>query len=413
MTLLQESKNTHMDHLEDLPFLYGSVGLRDAIRFQIGLRIMLKGESSQRYFTTVKVDGAPAVFVGTDPQNGKFFVQTKSLFNKEPKVNYTNQDIDKNHEGGLAQKLKLVLKYLKPLGIQGILQGDLMFDDDIKKAETIEGEEVISFQPNTIKYTVPKDSDIGRQIQKQKIGVVFHTTYTGQSITTLKAKFGADVSKIKNKSPFVWVSDQNVTDVSGTATLTKQESDIINQILLQIGKLIRSVDSKFIDSFKKGGENELMGSLILIYTNQTVSKGTGILDAKRHMKGLEDWLNERYQKEQAKVKTDQQKEKRTSERDSILEFMKTNKQKLLQLFTIQELLTRQKIILLRKLEKIEGMTKQFIDTGDGYKVTKPEGFVIVSHQKGNAVKIIDRLEFSRANMTAKKVWKESIEGNDK
>jgi hypothetical protein len=120
------------EHIEDDVLNFGVSGTRDAIAFLQSLRDMLAGHSPSKVNVTTKWDGAPAVFCGINPDNGKFFVGSKSVFNKDAKLNYTPQDIDDNHghAPGLVSKLKVALRYLPKLGIKGILQGDMMFAKD-------------------------------------------------------------------------------------------------------------------------------------------------------------------------------------------------------------------------------------------------------------------------------------------
>ena len=176
---LNEAKNTHLEHLEDEIINNGYQGGVNAVEFLKSIRNMLVGSSRRKLNVSVKWDGAPAVFCGINPENGKFFVGTKSVFNKNAKVNYTNADIRKNHSGELASKLSIALKELKRLGISGVLQGDFLFSQSDLKKINLDGDDMISFTPNTITYAVPVNSSIGRQISRARMGIVFHTKYTG------------------------------------------------------------------------------------------------------------------------------------------------------------------------------------------------------------------------------------------
>ena len=129
-----KEKNTHLEHLEDDIINRGSRGGENALNFLRSVRDMLAGSSNKKVNMTVKWDGAPAIICGINPENGKFFVGTKSVFNKNAKVNYTNADIRKNHSGELASKLSIALKELSRLGIKGVLQGDFLFSQsDLKR----------------------------------------------------------------------------------------------------------------------------------------------------------------------------------------------------------------------------------------------------------------------------------------
>ncbi len=230
-------KNLHLEHLEDEIINYGVGGGRAAINFLQSLRDMLSGSSRSSINMTVKWDGAPAIFAGIDPEDGKFFVAKKSVFNVNPKLYKTNEEIDNDLSGNLNSKFKIALKEFSKLGIKGVLQGDLMFTDDIERT-TIEGVVYYTFQPNTIVYAVPVDSDLGRVINKSKIGVVWHTTYTGNSLPDMKASFGVNISGL-NKTSSVWMDDATYKDVSGRATFTEKERAAVTAVLSQTGKTVQ------------------------------------------------------------------------------------------------------------------------------------------------------------------------------
>ena len=179
-------KNLHLEHLEDEIINYGVNGGRAAINFLQSLRDMLAGSARSSVNMTVKWDGAPAIFAGIDPEDGKFFVAKKSVFNVNPKLYKTNAEIDADVSGALVSKFKIALAEFSKLGIKGVLQGDLMFTDDVS-TDTIEGTKYYTFQPNTIVYAVPVDSKLGSIIKKAKIGIVWHTTYSGKTLQDMKS----------------------------------------------------------------------------------------------------------------------------------------------------------------------------------------------------------------------------------
>ena len=172
---LTEDKNTHLEHLEDDILNSGVSGGRNAINFLLSLKDMLQGRSRRKFNVTVKWDGKPAVFAGTNPENGKFFVGTKSIFNVNPKLNYTNADIEANHghAGGLVDKLKASLRYFKALGIPGVWQGDLLYTSDDLSTANVGGDDCVIFTPNTITYAVDVNSVVGKNIQRSKIAVSY------------------------------------------------------------------------------------------------------------------------------------------------------------------------------------------------------------------------------------------------
>ena len=183
----KEGKNTHLEHLEDNIFNKGFAGAKEAVDYLYSLHQMLEGNSKAPVSMTTKWDGAPAIIAGKDPQTGKFFVGTKGVFAQKPKLNFTPQDIERNHAdqgdkdaSGLRDKLKLALKFLSRLNWDTVAQGDMLFaGPEDKKEVVIDGKSHIVFKPNTITYAVPKDSELGKQIQNAGFGIVWHTEYVG------------------------------------------------------------------------------------------------------------------------------------------------------------------------------------------------------------------------------------------
>ena len=152
---LSENRNTHLTHIEETIITDGSSGAENAINFLKEVRNMLSSSVRTGVNITTKWDGAPAIFCGIDPSDGKFFVATKSVFNVNPKLNKTVADIRKNHTGGLVEKLTVALNELSKLGIKGVIQGDMMYTKSDLQKKTIDGEDYIIFQPNTIVYAIP------------------------------------------------------------------------------------------------------------------------------------------------------------------------------------------------------------------------------------------------------------------
>ncbi len=397
---LAESKNIHLEHIEDEIFNRGAIGLREAINFLLSLRNMLLGHSNSRVNVTVKWDGAPAIVVGTDPQSKKFFVATKSAFNKNPKVNYSTSDIYKNHSGPLADKLATVFTLLKPLNIKEILQGDLLYLAEDLKTVVIDGEKCIAFRPNTITYAVPLESDLGKKIARTKLGVVFHTTYTGDSIKDLKASFGANVNKYKNASNSLWINDAYYKDESGTATLTADESAQVTALLSLAGHLFQAIDSSFLNSLAR---DETLRNLIKTFNNSKVKAGQPIGNVKSHVTELLAFIDQKFQSEIDALKTEKGKQSREDKLKSIKSFIRKSRGAFLGVFEMYNLLTQTKNIIIRKLQSVKSLGT-FIETSDGFRVTTPEGFVAVDNISGKAVKLVDRLEFSYANFTVAKDW---------
>jgi hypothetical protein len=351
------------------------------------------------FYITVKWDGAPAIFAGTNPDNGRFFVGTKSVFNKRtPKINYTVADIKKNHSGDLAKKLIIALQEFPKLNIKGIVQGDFLYSKSDLKMQKIDGVAHVTFRPNTITYAIPANSNLAKTILKSKMGVVFHTTYTGSSMESMSANFGFNANRLNN-SRTVWAIDANFKDVSGSATLTERETEKVTEILSEIGYLFRALDSKFV---RLVNENDKIRTMIMTYNNSKVRSGRGISNTSSHVKGLVKYIKDKFDSEIAKLKTEKSQQKRVRELESIENFIIKNARQFVIMFEIQKEMIQAKNILIRKLEKAKSIGT-FIETGTGFKVTAPEGFVAIDHI-GNAVKLVDRMEFSRINFNLAKNW---------
>ena len=405
LTESKAGKNLHLEHLEDEIINFGVDGGRAALNFLRSLRDMLAGASRSSVNMTVKWDGAPAIFAGIDPSDGKFFVAKKSVFNVNPKLYKTNAEIDDDLSGTLNAKFKVALAELSKLGIKNVLQGDLMFTDDVE-SDNIDGTSYYTFQPNTIVYAASKDSDLGKQINKAKIGIVFHTTYEGKDLQDMKAKFGADISKL-NKPSSVWMDDATYKDVSGRATFTEKETESITKILSEVGKTFQKISGPRLRTFLKLQESmkgPIVGASLKTYNNSKVRAGEVIKNPVAHAKEYEKWVSDSIQKQIDKVKSDAGKKKYENMQKEYVREVKKHTANLVQVITFQNLLVDAKMQIVKKLNSVKGLTDTFIRTPNGYKVTNPEGYVAIDRVSGGAVKLVDRMEFSFNNFTAIKAW---------
>lgn len=389
-SFIVEQKNTHMTHIEDM-LLYGGVdGTRQAIFALRDMRNILAGKKEGDI--SVKWDGAPAIFAGTDPRDGKFFVAKKGIFNKNPKIYKTAKEIEADTSGDLANKLKTALRHLPALGIEGVIQGDFLFGSEDLKRETIDGKQYVTFHPNTIVYAVPIEQ--AKELLSAKIGIVWHTSYSGSSFETMKASYGVNVSNLK-KSKNVWFQDAMLRDVRN-ATLTSDETETINAYLSQIGKLFNEVSGNTLRTLESSPD---LARTIEQFNNMFVKKGAIIGDSSRHVEKLIRWIRGRYQQEITSRKTAKGKEAQQLKRDEVLKFFSPeNKQSLIKLFDLQKLIVITKMRLINKLNSLSKMAT-FVKTKDGYKVTGQEGYVAIDTLGDNAVKLVDRMEFSYNNFS--------------
>ena len=383
------SANTHLTHLEELVLTQGPRGYELARAFLLELLQTLKGNSESKVQTSVKWDGAPAMFAGINPENGKFFVGTKSIFNKVPKINYTEEDIIRNHghAPGLVDKLTKGLKYLPSLGIQKILQGDFMFDDEMLEIVNIDGEPHYRFKPNTIVYAVPVNSKLGKKIGQSKFGIVFHTTYDSLDSG---ASFGADVSNLKDV-PGIWYDDAFFTDDTGTVTLTEDEEARVIQLVKEADQVNQKINY-----------TDMPSALLNIYINSEIKAGGFLDNPEESFSGFVNWYSQRLEKKIEKLKSDRGRARATESGRQALQAIEAKKQDILDLFKVSRLLFEAKNIFIQKYNNAVYNTKHFVDDGSGDLVaTNPEGYVAVDHE-GNGIKFVDRLEFSRANFLVDK-----------
>jgi len=397
----KEGANLHLEHIEDEVLNRGVSGARDAINFLRSLRDMLAGHADAKVATTTKWDGAPAVFCGINPDNGKFFVGTKGVFNVNPKLNYTDADIDTNHPSeGLNAKLKVALRYLPKLGIDGILQGDMMFTKGDVQKKTIDGVKYIIFQPNTIVYAVPEDSALAKTMLSAQMGIVFHTSYTGKTFSDMKASFNIDINHLKTTKD-VWFRDAYFIDASGTASFTEKETKEVTYALSDAGTLFQKINSMTLNRIST---NETLLVQIKTFNNTKVREGKAITDTVKHTQELIKWVEEKLNKEILAAKKEDTKLKRQAEKNEIMRFYRNNNGELIKIFNLMNDLVIVKNMIVNKLQQMKQVTHTFLQTDDGYKITNPEGFVAVDKLSGGAVKLIDRLEFAHANFTAAKNW---------
>ena len=402
-------KNLHMEHIEDEVFNNGVNGARESITFLQSVRDMLSGNAQSKLDITVKFDGAPAVFVGTDPADGKFFVGTKGVFNKNPKLIKQLSDVALyGYKGQLASKLVIAFNELQKLNIQGVLQGDMMFTQNDLESTEVDGIQYITFQPNTIVYAVPSRSALAQKIQKAKIGIVFHTTYTGTSLEEMGASFGADVSGLDNTDS-VWYSSAEYEDKSGSVTMTKQETSVLTGFLSIAGKAFRRVNTSQLKSIldnQSSLPSSLTGASFKTYLNSLVRLGKSVTETNYHANKYIRYLNDYFEtKVYPKIKSEAGKLKKTQAKEEIIKNIQQNRKTLEAVMEMYINISIAKQIIIDKLNMgAKRFPNTFVRTDSGYKVVNDEGYVAIDTIKGNAVKLVDRLEFSYNNFNGIKNW---------
>ena len=383
------SKNVHLDHVEDVILNDGIAGAHIALNFIESVAKNLAGSGNKTVDVTTKWDGSPAVICGTNPENGRFFIGTKAVFSKRsPKIIYNQDDIKRFYEDqpGLQRQLEALLKYLPKLDIGNvILQGDMMFGEGEVGEQTIKGERFTTFKPNTILYAIPFESDLADQIRRAKIGIVFHTTYQGKTMKDLAPTYSVNVKDLK-KNEAVWFDDATYKDVSGKTTLTQDEYEMVLRHLDDAEEALDALNPIRFEQLLTAGA---LVSMIKMHTNNEIRGGRQFHGD--YIANLNKFVEQRIESDNIRDAT---KEKKKAQYAALLNRLKDT---IVSVMKFQESINQAKLLIIKKLQNIDSMST-FVPKGDGsYDVTKQEGFVAVDHLTSKAVKLVDRLEFSRMN----------------
>jgi cytidyltransferase-like protein len=403
------AKNTHLEHIEDELINQGAAGVERSLDLFEELLVTMAGHTPTPIDITTKWDGAPAIFAGTDPMDGKFFVGTKGVFARDSKMNKSLEDIKINHgdqtKGGefidksdLRKKLSIALNSLKDLKIDGyVLQGDMLFTKDSINTVDIEGESFISFTPNTITYAVPKRSALAETMLSTDIGIIFHTMYTGgPTIHDMTASFGFDASKLRESNK-VWFDDATFKDVSGQINLTIEDQETIRVSIRECKNHFWQIKN-MLGFLEKG--DDYMGSLVADlkqHINSSIKDHHAFEDDSGIFADsfIQKFIHNTTKKIEA-LKTERGQTKKRNAMVKSVRFLTANANNISMMYDLYLKIVDIKAIFIDKLSTLKSMDS-FLEQPDGsFVVTKPEGFVAVDHI-GNAIKLVDRAEFSAAN----------------
>jgi len=395
-TFIIEDKNIHMEHLEDNVLNGGVDGTRQTINFLRAIKDMLVGHSKKSVDITVKWDGAPAIFAGIDPNDGQFFVAKKGIFNKTPQLFKTDADIKSGLSGALAAKFTIALAEFSKLDIKGIIQGDLLYTKSDLKTVNFEGQSYLTFHPNTIVYAVPTNVPLAQKIKSSKIGVVWHTTYSGTDFESMSASFGGNISSSLTSTKSVWFTDATYKDQSGLATMTSTETKEITGILSQAGKIFQKIDASTLNGIAK---DPVLLQKIKTFNNTKVRAQQSISNTSKHVNELIAYIVNFYKGEAAKRSTPRGQATQVTQRQNVIKFFtKTNKTNLKAIFDMMNVIVAAKNLLISKLDTVKQLNT-FLLTDNGYQATGQEGFVAIDRIGGNTIKLVDRMEFSHANFS--------------
>jgi hypothetical protein len=276
----------------------------------------------------------------------------------------------------------------------------MMFAKGDLSEKTFDGERYVTFQPNTLIYAVPSDSKLAKTMQAAQLGVVFHTSYTGKTFADMKASFNIDIRNLTTTKD-VWFRDAYFTDASGTASFTEGETKQITSILSNVGATFKQTNTMSIGRISG---NDTIREYIKTFNNTKVREGQKITNTAAHTKELLKWVEEKLNKDIVSAKLEKTKRAKTMIKNEVMRTLRGAANDLKNVFDIQNGMVDAKNMIIKKLQQMKQVTSTFVQTEDGFKVTNPEGFVAVDKLSGNAVKLVDRLEFSHLNFTAQKNW---------
>ena len=371
------AKLKHITHAENRPLQSGSKGFEHAVAALNSAHQHAKSSGHSTHLS-MKYDGSPSIVFGHHPENGKFFVASKSAFNKNPKINYTNKDIEKNHghAPGLVNKLSQALTHLKKVAPKtGVYQGDVMFGDEDKK-ETKKG---VSFTPNTITYTAKGDE--ADKVRRAKFGAVIHTQYHGKDINSMSADPHPDLHNFKD-NPDVWT--KHPAHDTSKINYTAKEQDTFKKHMEAAQKIHDESGDKM---YKATEPHQGAGNHLETYINHTVRT-----DEKPTATGLIKHIQSKYSKAAEKLKTPVAQSRKEAEAQQHTDYIEKNKTHYNNLLSMHNHLQKAKDVLVKNLESHTGGLEHHIDN----KPTGPEGFVV--HHEGEPTKLVNRKEFAKANL---------------
>lgn len=383
-----ESKLKHITHVEDHVLHDGADGFKHAVGVLNQVQAHIKA-GKQDPTLAMKHDGSPSIVYGHHPETGKFFVASKSAFNATPKINYTPQDVEKNHghAPGLVSKLQDALKHLpKVAPSKGIYQGDMMFGHGDKT----ENDGKVHFKPNTINYSAPKDSEEGKKIKKAKLGLYTHTEYRDpdggrvKSFDTMKAHFDPDLTGFKSHSDVYHRTPGH--DTSKTYMSAHDDKQLTHHL-----DAAHAIDKLHGKKMYDGTElHRNAGGPIESHINATVRTGE-----TPSVEGLKKHLSDKLNKDISKLKTPAAQSRKEAERDAHIAHIDNNTQHYENLLKLHHHVQKAKDVLVHVLARHTGGLEHTV--GDAQ--VKPEGFVAT--HKGRVSKLNDRQEFNRLNFLSR------------
>ena len=348
----------------------GLAGAETALSYLHSLIQPEKGKNVLR----IKVDGSPAIIFGVDKVSGKFFVATKSLFNsKTPKINFSDEDIQKNHgtKPDLAKKLSVALKYLPEIIQSGIVQGDFLYDKSDLRTFKYYGRDFVGFNPNTILYGIINPSPLAIQIKEAQIGISVHTSYEGDTISSMIAHVGGKLNLKKSENVFVLPTKFNDDEAF-------PDSEKINALLENAKKILQQIPSD--ESFL----TPQIRDLLMKFRNELVRAGKVNVDDIQMYEELKDYVRlEVFDKKKKDAEA----------------FISNEQENLMNTFRFIIAINEAKLLIIKHLnERLQTKAiKTFVVKNGKIEPTDNEGFVLSNDKAGETLKLVDRNVYSKNN----------------
>ena len=202
------------------------------------------------------------------------------------------------------------------------------------------------------------------------------------------------------------MDDATYKDVSGKATFTAKETADITAELSIAGKTFQKINSSMLTKFlnlQDSFTGAMVSAGLKTYNNTKVRAGKPISNPKAHAKGYVKYVGDKYNDKVKDSKSKAGKDKYKNLQKEYTREVNKHVKNLTEIITFQNAIVKAKMLIVKKLNSVKSIGT-FIRTSNGFKVSNPEGYVAIDRVSGNAVKLVDRMEFSFNNFTAIKAW---------
>lgn len=404
------TKNLHLEHIEDLMLIEGSDGIKRSFEYIDDLVKTFSGDPKNNRKISTKWDGAPAIFCGPDPADGKFFVAKKGIFNKKPILFKSIEEIDAGESRkDLADTFKAVYRGMKPLydsrKLKDVVQGDFLFHAGTRKLQTVMGENCVLFKPQLIAYCIPDHDDLYDAAKRCNVCVVIHAKYpanNAKTVADLSVNFGFDASHLSTDdcliiSPFT-------SELGSNMTLTRSEK-IKLMTWKRAAKSLTDKAASFVDVIAPDhADNMGVAYLLKQYFNARVREGKKVTSASRFYNDFCAYFEDKYRTKWEGL-TDPKAIARWKKKYFIGKAVITDhSREFLDMVALYNTIQNIKGIFIPKFESGERFKTFYYNEDGTYEVGDQEGYVIV-RESTNAVKIVQRLGgFSQRNFNEMKRW---------